>query len=277
MTTENLTDLAIITQPEGRTADVWRSVVVAALEGGAEEGKPLAIRSLAVLIGGSIGDPTASVIVGVVVGLLRQLFAQSDAVAKRLKILLDEPFQSGARTLRDIASIEIRSLDELHECQRQLAHALDNFGKARSIAERDDPDRLLLISIYQSVTAALMPGGRPFAELYLASLQEQVAKWRAKAARIESAVLAIEANPSLTHSVKVLAMIQKEPAATELINQPSDNSIPRLKQSLHAKQTIKRLRDEATNIVARCQPLEKCIDIVTSILAQKATLPTGEL
>jgi hypothetical protein len=52
-----------------------------------------------------------------------------------------------------------------------LAQAFDNFSKARSYAERDDPARLLLIDIYQSLTAALMPGGRPYAELRLVPLQ----------------------------------------------------------------------------------------------------------
>jgi hypothetical protein len=149
MTADHPHELVSARWSEGEKASARRSVLVAAVEGGAEEGgKVLVAEGLTHLIGVIAAVSVARGIVAAVAALFRRLFDQSEATAKLLNIIRDEPFQTAARTLRDIASVEIRWPDELHECRRQLAQAFDNFSKARSYAERDDPARLLLIDIY---------------------------------------------------------------------------------------------------------------------------------
>src|SRR5262249_15125707 len=163
-------------------------------------------------------------------------------------IILDEPFRTAARTLQDIASIEIRSQEEARECQRQLAQAFDNFAKARSYAEKDDdPDRLQFISIYQSLTAALIPGGRPFAELYLAPLQERVANWRAQAAELQKQADAINSDPSTVikewreYEEECQRALTATPYPAEAVN------FPRVPASVIAEGRERTLRADARN------------------------------
>jgi hypothetical protein len=180
---------------ESEKARAWQSILVAAVDGAAEEGgRVLVSEGLVHLIGAIAAGSAGGAVVATVAALFRQLFDQSKATAKQLRVILDEPFQTAARTLRDIASVEIRTRRERHECQRQLAQAFDNFSKARSYAERHDPARLQLIDIYQALTAALMTGGRPFAQLYLAPWQADIRRWRAEANRLRTEANVSEEN-----------------------------------------------------------------------------------
>jgi hypothetical protein len=186
MTNYHPQDLHSNTPPARDEADAWRSALIEAFEGGAGEGgKTLIAQGFVSLLGEVGSQMVAGGVIGFILPLLRRLFDQSDAIARRFNPILDEPFLTVARALRDIASVEIRSLDELREWQRQLAVAFDSFARGRTYAEMHALDRVQLITFYQSLTAALMPGGRPFAELYLVQLRGGVAELRAEADRLQ--------------------------------------------------------------------------------------------
>jgi hypothetical protein len=130
MTNYHAQDLHSNTPPARDKADAWRSALMEAFEGGAGEGdKSLIAQGFVSLLGEVGSQMVAGGVIGFILPLLRRLFDQSDAIARRSNLILDEPFLTAARALRDIASVEIRSLDELRGWQRQLAVAFDSFAR----------------------------------------------------------------------------------------------------------------------------------------------------
>jgi hypothetical protein len=90
MTADHPDELVSARWFEGEKASAWKSVLVAAVEGGAEEGgKVLVAEGLTHLIGVIAALSVARGIVAAVAALFRRLFDQSEATAKLTNIILD--------------------------------------------------------------------------------------------------------------------------------------------------------------------------------------------
>lgn len=166
----------------------WLTVIHEGLaEATAEAAKEFASHSLSALIPIGMAVPAAAFLVSAVRVLFLKLDDRSREIEKKLNVLLDEPFRTAARTLHDVATADITSPAEVNEAQRQLRTAYDNFSKALTYAEKEASSRFNLIRIYQGLTAALISGGRPFAEKIVTSLRSTSNEWLADAKKRQDA------------------------------------------------------------------------------------------
>jgi hypothetical protein len=148
---------------------------------------------LAVVIGAALGAPVASLLGSVAGALIEELFDSTQSIDRKLNAILNEPLRTATSTLKEMFSVDVTTVDEDNERNRQLALAFDNLRRAHSIAgEMDDAERAELIRLYQCVAAAAMPGGGAILKLWLPELRESANIASKRAARCREQAAAIE-------------------------------------------------------------------------------------
>lgn len=267
--------LATQDRAPGYDTDAWLSVLEGGIEGATEKTvEGLVVHGLAPLLTGIVTEAVAGTLSGVIGVLLRRLFDHSKIIAERLQLILDEPFLTASQTLRDISLVDIRSPEELQECRRQLALAFDNLSKAYTLAKVNAPGRLQVIRFYQCLTAALMSGGRPFAELYLAEFGDYIAKRLAEATDLQTRSDAIDWTPSderhFQEGVRII-MDERKYASTRQRAEGDYGVGPIYGEE--RKSAKEGLAAQAREIRERCDRLQARCAIVTRTLAvAKSTL-----
>lgn len=128
----------------------------------------------------------APAVAAVVKVVIEEFGKQNADIEKKLDKVLAEPLAFARATLLDNLSVTATTESELQERQRQLTTAYDKFRQAEIYAGERDSEP---IRFYRAVTAALMSGGRPYAELYI-----QQSEMASELARIEAKVALAEAD-----------------------------------------------------------------------------------
>lgn len=134
-----------------------------------------------------IVTPSTAVFGVAVEMLVGRLFEQNQALHDEFKAKVDtvlaEPLKTACKQLTDIARIKTTDEQTLGQIDRQLDVVYDTLIKALSYAEENDRESRLTITAYLALAAALMKGGKEFAQLHISSLREEAVRIRVECER----------------------------------------------------------------------------------------------
>lgn len=158
----------------------------------------LSVRLLSSVISVAISGPVGAALSEIVKALVSALLSATESLDKKIDLILAEPLRNAVTSLNAILSVDIRTREEEIERDRQLQETFYNLKKAYVYVGQDrNGERRHVVRLYQCIVAALMPGGRPFAELWIAELRNTsvAARLRASIWKNEAQAVDLEIAP----------------------------------------------------------------------------------
>ncbi|MBV8751566.1 MAG: hypothetical protein JO328_01755 [Hyphomicrobiales bacterium] len=228
------------------------------VEAAAEATKDSISHSFLHLIPAAFAGPAGAAAAAILKVLFLTVEERSTNLARQLNVILDEPFLTATRTLHEVAAAQIRSPDEVEEVGRQLKSAYDNLSKAFSFAHRNDPTRSELIQIYRGITAALMPGGAPFARIIVGGLRSGVLARRAHGARLQHAAQSIDVDTAVE---QLKSATRFRGASSQQMDHLADIVVTSLNAS-HLASEKTRLMEDGERLLTEANDIEKICDLI---------------